>query len=107
MDYIEEIIFFINFPNSTDITLSSNIIRLQNLVSIENNLFSLSKKFKVIRIPKDFIFIVKSLEIKNNDVLNISNELKLKQYRIREGTYILKYETIAVGTDSGYRNMKT
>ena len=100
--------FFINFPNSTDITLSSNIIRLQNLISIENNLFSLNKKFKVISIPKDFIFIntLNSLEIKNNDVLDISNELKLKQYRIREGTYILKYEAIAVGTDSGYRYMK-
>ena len=100
--------FFINFPNSTDITLSSNIIKLQNLISIENNLFSLKKKFKVISIPKDFIFIntLNSLEIKNNDVLDISNELKLKQYRIREGTYILKYGAIAVGTDSGYRYMK-
>ena len=100
--------FFINFPNSTDTTLSSNIIKLQNLISIENNLFSLNKKFKVISIPKDFIFIntLNSLEIKNNDVLDISNELKLKQYRIKEGTFILKYEGIAVGTDSGYRYMK-
>ena len=99
--------FFINFPNSTDITLSSDIIKLQNLISIENNLFSLKRKFKVINIPKDFIFIntLNSLEIKNNDVLDISIDLKLKQYRIKEGTYILKYQGIAEGTDSGYRYM--
>ena len=100
--------FFINFPNSTDITLSSNIIKLQNLISIENNLFSLNRKFKVLNIPKDFIFIntFNSLEIKNDDILDINNELKLKQYRIKEGVFILKYEAIAVGDDSGYRIMK-
>ena len=33
-------------------------------------------------------------------------KLKLRQYRIKEGTYILKYERIAIGIDSGYRLMK-
>ena len=100
--------FFINFPNSTDITLTSDTIKLQNLISIENNLFSLNRKFKVLDIPKDFIFIdtSNSQQIQKNDVLDINHELKLRQYRIKEGIYILKYEGIAIGTDSGYRSMK-
>ena len=100
--------FFINFPNSTDINLASDTIKLQNLISIENNLFSLNRKFKVLDIPKDFIFIdtSSSQQIQKNDVLDISHELKLRQYRIGEGTYILKYEAIGIGTDSGYRIMR-
>ena len=43
---------------------------------------------------------------KKNDVLDINHELKLRQYRIKEGIYILKYKGIAIGTDSGYRSMK-
>ena len=100
--------FFINFPNSTDIYLTSDTIKLQNLISIENNLFSLNRKFKVLDIPKDFIFIdtLNSQIIQKNNIIDINHELKLRQYRIREGTYILKYEGLGIGTDSGYRIMK-
>lgn len=101
--------FFINYPNSIDINLTSDnkIIKIKDLISIENNLFSLNLKFKVINIPKDFIFInLNGTEIKKDDILELNDELILRQYRIKEGPYELKYEGIAIGNDLQYSSSK-
>ena len=101
--------FFINYPNSTDINLTSDnkIIKIKDLISIENNLFSLDLKFKVLNVPKDFIFInLNDTEIKENDILELKDELILRQYRIKEGPYELVYEGIAIGNDLQYSSSK-
>ena len=94
----------INYPNSTDINLSSSNIVIGNLISLENKLFSLKLKFKILDIPKDFIFYNKlnSRQINNNDELELNDELILRQFRIKEGQYELKYRAVARGTDSGF-----
>ena len=51
--------FLVNYPNSKDIQLTekNNIIIIKDIISLENRLFNLELKFKVLNIPKDFIFI--------------------------------------------------
>ena len=101
--------FFINYPNSININLTSHntIIKIKDLISLENNLFSLDLKFKVLNVPKDFIFInLNKTEIKENDILELNDELALRQYRIKEGPYKLEYEGIALGNDLQYSSSK-
>ena len=101
--------FFINYPISNDFNLASNntIIKIKDLISMENNLFSLDLKFKVLNVPKDFIFInLNKTEIKENDILELNDELVLRQYRIKEGPYKLEYEGIAIGNDLQYSSSK-
>ena len=101
--------FFINYPHSSDINLSSNNqkIKIKDLISIENNLFSLNLKFKVLKVPKDFVFInLNEKEIKEYDILELDDELSLRQYRIKEGPYKLEYEGIAMGNDLQYSSSK-
>ena len=97
---------FINFPNSTDITLTQRNIVINQLISLENKLYSAQLKFRILSIPKDYIFINKlNSEIKKvNDELELNDELILRQYRVNEGQYILEYEAIARGTDFGYES---
>ena len=101
--------FMLNFPNSTDINLESNTILIENLITLENKLFSVNIKFKVLSIPSDFIIISKNKlnSIKVNDELEQDDQLTLRQFRINEGSFILKYQSIARGTDSGYTYIKT
>ena len=97
----------INFPNSTDINLASNTILINNLITLENKLFSINIKFKVLSIPNNFIFISKNKlnSIKVNDELEQNDQLTLKQFRVNEGSFILNYQSIARGTDSGYTSI--
>ena len=101
---------FLNYPKSIDISLkeTSNTIKIKNLISIENNLFSLNLKFRILKIPKDFIFIskLKSHEVKEKEDLENDDELILKQYRINEGPYKFKYEGISIGNDLTYSSSK-
>ena len=97
--------FFINYPSSIDINLTSSneIITIKDLISIDNNLFSLDLKLKVLNVPKDLIFInLNGTEIKESDILELNDELVLRQYRIKEGPYKLEYEGIALGNDLQY-----
>ena len=101
--------FFINYPNSININLASHntIIKIKDLISLENNLFSLDLKFKVLNVPKDLIFInLNKTEIKANDILELNDELILRQYRIKEGPNKLEYEGIALGNDLQYSSSK-
>ena len=102
--------FFINFPNSTDITVTNtNNIKVQNLLSLENPLFTLDLKFKVLIIPNDLIYIntLTNSKIEENEEIEKNAELKLIQYRINQGSSILKYEAIARGYDTGYYSCNT
>ena len=97
--------FIINYPNSTDINLVERSVSISKLISLENPIFNNIKlKLKVLNIPTDYIFINKlnSKIINENDELELNDEIILRQYRINEGNYILDYESIARGPDSGY-----
>ena len=96
--------FIVNYPNSTDINLKQSNIIIKNIISLENKIFSLKLKFKVLSIPNGFVFISKSNSkiIKQNDILELEDQLLLKEFRVNEGPYILQYKPIAIGTDSGY-----
>ena len=102
--------FFINYPKSKDININqkNTILNVKDLIYIENNLFSLNLKLKILEIPKDFIFInsLNSEIINEEDELDIETELKLVQFRINEGAYNLKYEGIAIGNDEGFVSSK-
>ena len=101
--------FLVNYPNSKDIQLTekNNIIIIKDLIHLDNCLFDLQLKFKILQIPKDFIFIkLNSEEIKENEELELSDQLRLRKYRINEGSYIFKYEAIAYGYDTGYSYLK-
>ena len=99
---------FLNYPTSKDIILKENIIKIKDLISIENNIFSLNIKLRILQIPKDFIFLskFKSQEIKEDEDLEIDDELILRQYRINGGPYILKYEGISIGDDLKFSSSK-
>ena len=102
--------FFINFPNSTDITVTNiNNIKIQNIISLENKLFDVVLKFKVLSIPDYLIFnnTLTDSEIKVNEEIEKNAELKLIQYRINHGKSILEFEAIARGYDSGYYSCNT
>ena len=98
--------FFINYPNSVDVSLTRKkySIKINELISMENNLFLLKLKLKLTKIPKDFIFVnaLDLKEVNETTELEFNDELKLQQYKIKDGPYTLKYQGIAVGDDSGY-----
>ena len=98
---------FFNFPNSKDFVLTDNKISFKDNLFIENNLFSLNLKYKILEIPNDFKLIDSNTlkEIKENEELEINNEILLKQYKIN-GEYTLKYTGIAIGYDLGYLSSK-
>ena len=96
---------FLNYPKSKDIKIDklNNKIKINELISIENNIFSLNLKFKILKIPDDFIFLnSKSEIIEDNDLLDLEDELEIKQYRINGGPFILKYVGETYGKDNGY-----
>lgn len=100
--------FFIGYPNSIDTTLTnSNTIKIKDLISIENNIFSLNLKFKILEIPNDLIIVnsLDSKEIKEDDDFELDDELIIIQYRINK-SYILKYEGVAIGNDIGFSSSK-
>ena len=99
--------FFINFPNSTDFELRGNRIIVNNIISIENKLFLINKKLKILNIPTDFILINSYNSVVNiGDELEEDDELILRQYRVNEGEKILEYQAVARGYDSGYSYLK-
>ena len=96
--------FFVNFPNSKDMTLTTTNIIIKDIISLENRLFNINIKFLILDMPTDFIFVNKlNSEIKTNYVeLDMDDELILRQYRIKGNTKILKFQAIAKGNDLGY-----
>ena len=96
--------FIINYPNSKDGKLETDRILVNNWITLENKLFLVNLKFKILDIPKDFKLVSKSQskEISNNEEYESDDEIILKQYRIKEGPYILHYQSIARGYDFGY-----
>ena len=82
--------FIINYPNSKDGKLETDRILVNNWITLENKLFLVNLKFKILDIPKDFKFVTKSQskEISNNEEYESDDEIILKQYRIKEGPYI-------------------
>ena len=96
--------FIANYPNSTDINLVQSNILVKKLISLENPIFNIKLKLRILRIPKEFIFINKlnSKIINENDELELNDEIILRQYRVNTGSYTLEFESIARGFDTGY-----
>ena len=100
--------FIFDYPNSKDINLASNIIKINELISLPNKLFSLDLKLRILKIPKDFILLNKfeKKEIKENIDYNSTDEFILRQYRINEGVFLIKFQGFAVGYDNSYSNWR-
>ena len=98
--------FLMNFPNVINQTLETSNIAVTNLIKLENKLFSLKIKLRILEIPQDFIFIsqLKSDEVKvsSDELYDEDDIFTLRQFRIREGAYKLKFQSIAKGIDTGY-----
>jgi len=99
--------FVVNYPNSKDISLNEDIINIKDIITLDNPIFSLELKLKILSIPTDFILIntYNSLIINVGDELETNNRIKLRQYRI-DKEYNLNYVAIARGIDSGYVEKK-
>ena len=99
---------FLNNPNSKDVILNGNKILVKDLIGMENTIYKLNLKLKILEIPNNFIFIKNNISISNNieikagDILELDSEIILRQYRIKEGSFIFKYKGIAEGDDSGF-----
>ena len=101
--------FFLNYPNSKDINISGNTnkIKIKDLISIENNLFSLILKLRPIQIPQDFILRnSNSQNIKEGVLLDINDEIKIIQYRKNTRSNIFKFEGVANGNMAGFSHSK-
>lgn len=99
--------FFLNYPNSKDLTLNENSFLVKDLINMENTIYNLDLKLKILEIPNNFIFIKQNIssnyiEIKEGDILELNDEIILRQYKIKENSVIFKYKGIAKGNDSGY-----
>ena len=103
--------FFINNPNSNDLTLSGNTILVKDLINFENIIYTLNLKLKIIEIPDNFILISTNntsnyTELKSGDILEPDTKIILRQYITKNGPYIFKYKGIAEGNDYGYTKYK-
>ena len=99
--------FFLNYPNSKDLTLNANSFLVKDLINMENTIYNLDLKLKILEIPNNFIFIKQNIssnyiEIKEEDILELNDKIILRQYKKKEGSAIFKYKGIAKGNDSGY-----
>lgn len=77
--------FFIGYPNTIDINITdNNNIKVSDILSIENNIFSFGLHIIILSIPDDFIFtnyfIEESIKIKPGTYLDIYDQLVFKQY---------------------------
>jgi len=104
--------FFLNYPNSKDLTLYANSFLVKDLINMENTIYNLDLKLKILEIPNNFIFIKQNIsssnyiELKEGDILELDDEIILRQYRIKQGSNIFKYKGIATGSDSGFVSYK-
>ena len=96
--------FILNYPNSKDGNLETDRILINKWITLENKLFLINAKFKIIDIPTDFKLLSKYelKEIVKDGEYELNDELILKQYRINEGPCYLQYQAIARGYDFGY-----
>ena len=99
---------FLNYANAKDLTLIGNSIMVKDLIYMENRIYNLDLKIKIIEIPNNFIFAYKNsslsnyTEIKTGDILELDTEIILRQYKIKEEHQIFKYKGIAEGNDDGF-----
>ena len=58
---------------------------------------------KIIKIPQDFILRnSNSAQIKENDILDINDEIKIVQYRKNKQSNTFKYVGISIGKEIGF-----
>ena len=100
--------FVVDYPNSFDGNFTSNVIKIKDLISLPNKLFLLDLKLRVLKIPKDYIFLNKknNLEIEENKDYELADEFILRQYRIKEGVSFIKFKGVAIGNDKSYSNWR-
>ena len=80
--------------------ISGNFNKIKISEIITNNKFSLTLKFKILKIPQDFIFMnSNSEEIKENDILEINDEIKVMKYRKNGQQNIFKFVGLAISSE--------
>ena len=97
-----------NFPNANNLILRNGYIAVTDLIYLENKLFSLKMKLKVLFIPSDFIFIstLKSAVVEVNEEYDEDDIFILRQYKTNQDSPKLQFQSIARGPDLGYSYMK-
>ena len=101
--------FLVNFPNVINQTLENDDIAVSDLIRLENNLFNLNIKLKVLEdIPPDLILVsnLKSEKVKKLELYDDIDTFTLRQFRISEMPFTLKFQAIAKGIDTGYSYAK-
>ena len=104
--------FFLNYPNLKELNLTKSSFLVEELVTIENAIFDLEVKLKVLEIPSNCIFLRHNIsdsnykEIKEGDILELGEEIILRQYKIEKGSLLFRYKAIALGKDSGFSSYK-
>ena len=99
----------INFPNVNDTILWGRGISVERCGLKIKSIFNVNAKLKILSIPNGIIFYnyLNSKRIYKNDELEINDGLSIKEYKINRGfDYIIKYQGIARGNDSGYDIIK-
>ena len=82
--------FFVGYPQSIDKNLeTTNILKVSDLISIENNIFLLKLKIKFLKIPKNFTFInaFNLRELKEGDEIEYDDSIIISKYRKNEGNF--------------------
>ena len=100
--------FVMNFPNAKNVTLENTNIALADLIYLENKLFSLKMKLKVLFIPSGFIFYskLKATVVEINEEYDEEDIFILRQYKINQAPSKLLFQSIAKGPDLGYSYIK-
>ena len=82
--------FFISYPQSIDKNLeSTNILKVSDLISIENNIFLLKFKMKLLKIPNNFTFIsaLSLRELKEGEEIEYDDSIIIAKYWKNEGNF--------------------
>ena len=102
--------FFIGYPESNDIFITKNEnIKINDIISIRNNIFSLGLNIKILKIPEDFIFSSSLAEIKGEiktgDYLVQYDELIFRQYKKKKKVSLI-FEGLAIGEYDEYSSIE-
>ena len=96
----------INYPYVADKILRSSNISVKDLDLKLDTIFHVTPKLKILNIPFPIVIRNNSKIIKNGDELELNDVLTILLYRTNESNFIIEYQAIARGNDSGYEYIK-
>ena len=97
----------INYPYVADKIVKSSIVSVKSLDLKLDTIFHAAPKLKILSIPSHIsIHNLNSKWIHKNDELELNDVITIKEYRTNESNYIIEYQAIGRGNDSGYNSIK-